>query len=122
MAPSPGRGLQEIACGARQAEVLLESGQELEGLRRSRRPAVLGQAPPLRAPSAPLESGPLEQLFQLFRSESDFLAAGWPGSVSRSAGGPEGAGGKVLGPSEIFFFSFGAMGRTNRGTQAGIEA
>lgn len=29
VAPVPGRGLQEIACGARQAEVLLRSGSEL---------------------------------------------------------------------------------------------
>lgn len=32
VAPVPGRGLQEIACGARQAEVLAGSGQELEEL------------------------------------------------------------------------------------------
>lgn len=31
VAPAPGRGLQEIACGAGQAEVLLGSGLELEG-------------------------------------------------------------------------------------------
>lgn len=36
VAPVPGRGLQEIACGARQAEVLLGSGPELEELPRSR--------------------------------------------------------------------------------------
>ena len=42
VAPVPGRGLQEIACGARQAEVLVGSGPELEELPRSRGPAVLG--------------------------------------------------------------------------------
>lgn len=45
VAPVPGRGLQEIACGARQAEVLLGSGPELP---RSRGPAVLGQTRGLR--------------------------------------------------------------------------
>lgn len=42
VAPVPGRGIQEIACGARQAEVLLGSGSELEELPRPRGPAVLG--------------------------------------------------------------------------------
>lgn len=41
VAPVPGRGLQEIAYGARQAEVLLGSGLELQELRRSCGPAVL---------------------------------------------------------------------------------
>lgn len=44
VAPVPGRGLQEIACGARQAEVLLGSGPELEESLRSRGPAELGGA------------------------------------------------------------------------------
>lgn len=42
MAPVPGLGLQEVACSARQAEVLLGSGSKPEELPRSRGLAVLG--------------------------------------------------------------------------------
>lgn len=42
VAPVPGPGLQEIACGARQAEVFLGSGPELEELLRSRGPSHAG--------------------------------------------------------------------------------
>lgn len=51
VAPVPGRRLQEIACGARQAEVLLGSGPELEERPRSRGPGGAGgQTPRLRSP------------------------------------------------------------------------
>ena len=90
----PGRGLQEIAYGARQAEVLLGSGLELEEPRRSCGPAVLrantrATAPPTPPPCAPLapqesEPGPQGQPFELFRSESDFPAVRRPGPMRKA--------------------------------------
>lgn len=101
VAPVPGRGLQEIACGARQAEVLLGSGLEPEELRRFRGPAVLRAKAraTVPAPSAAQESGPQGQPFQLFCSESDFPMARRPGPV-REAPGERAR--EVLGPSGIF--------------------
>lgn len=99
----PGRRLQEIACSARQAEVLPGSGPELEELPRSRDPAVLGANAATTAAPAPLargESGPQgQQPFQLFHRENDFPAARRPGPVREA---PREHAPKVLGRSGIF--------------------
>lgn len=115
VAPVPGRGLQEIACGATQAEVLLGSGPELP---RSRGPAVLGA-------NAGAAARSLWRLSSLGRGSSpfsslagsDFLAARRPGPVLEA---PRERSPKVLGPSEDFFLW--TIRRTDgEGKAAGIE-
>lgn len=119
VAPVPGQGLQEIACGARQAEVLLGSGPELEELPRSRGPSRAGgQTQRLRSPHLwHLESGPQELPFQLSGSKSDLQRP----EGRAQCGGPQGAAGrwKVLGPD--FLWATRRTGREGRRLVQGVE-
>lgn len=100
VAPVPGRGLQEIACGARQAEVLLGSGPELP---RSRGPAVLGANATVSAPRLRrlLILGRRSSLFSFSAARVTFwrLEGSAPAREAQRERAP-----KVLGPSEIFSY------------------
>lgn len=73
VAPTPGRGLQEMACGAGPAEVLLGSGLELDGLQRWRAPA--GLRANARATASPHPPP------RVLGSERGFPAVGGPSPV-----------------------------------------
>lgn len=120
VAPVPGRGLQEIACGARQAEVLLGSGLEPEELPRFRGPAVLRAKARATdpAPSAARESGPQGSPFSFSAARVIFLWLEGPARCGRPRGS---APGKYWAPRGFFLWAIQRTGRERKALVQRVE-